>query len=100
MSLTHRLVEQVAEASGESLTVVQRVLSAVERGGEWEIVFTAVTIREPEPCRSCRTKTDPEALEDGLCAVCQARPVPDDRDRPKSVRTVSGGLPTLGRRRR
>lgn len=46
-------------------------------------------------CRECHRARPAKKFDDGatVCKKCR------DRGRGKSVRTVSGGLPTLGRRR-
>jgi hypothetical protein len=81
--------------------------------GQWEQPFKRGQFRQvkivdldtPVPCANCQSPVKPKRparrTYDGI-PLCtrHARPYEqqsDDRDRSRSIRTVSGGLPTLGK---
>lgn len=77
---------------------VQTVLSAVEKSGTHTIVKTDPTPRKLR-CKQCKKlKPSNEINSNKVCTQCADSPAPDDRDKTVSIRTVSAGLPTLGKR--
>lgn len=100
MPFDNNLVEYVAANTGLSLLDASNLLRVIDECGDYKIIKVSMKPRKLR-CKQCKRMKEVEMInERDVCDVCNAAPTPDDRDRSVSIPTISGGLPTLGKRRK
>jgi hypothetical protein len=95
-----KLVEWLSREFNISLRQARDVIAAIDNHPEFTINRRAAAQPRKVRCKQCKSMKPSEEVNDNkVCASCTKKPNPDDRAPSKSIHAISGGLPSLGKKK-